>query len=194
MHDLYLKALINAMEQYKQGADERESIYKLVFYGIKAINSRPKIEYTSLQQIENNIAFNNTILGAIGALTPKELLNIFPLEKYYKGARYEAKDYFYSMNHIKQYGINTPIKDAMSFLWEYMNNDTRLFTVNILSDIDLIRKATGEDTIMGEFMEAQGIKPLRKYTAPNGKEYFIDHAGRTMRIKKKYPRYLKLVR
>ena len=41
MHDLYLKALINTMEEYRQGADERESIYKLVFYGIKAINSRP---------------------------------------------------------------------------------------------------------------------------------------------------------
>ena len=101
MYDLYLQALINSMKDYKNGADEKDSIKKLVFYGVKAINTKPKDEYLSLETIQSNIDFNNVILGAIGTLTPKELINIFPLDKYYKGAKYQSKDYFYSMNYIK---------------------------------------------------------------------------------------------
>lgn len=37
MYDLYLQALINSMKDYKNGADEKDSIKKLVFYGVKAM-------------------------------------------------------------------------------------------------------------------------------------------------------------
>ncbi len=194
MHLIYLQALINSMENYKNGADEKDSIKKLVFYGVKTINTKPKDEYLNLETIQSNIDFNNVILGAIGTLTPKELMNIFPLDKYYKGAKYENKDYFYSMNYIKDHGINKPIKDPISFLWEYTNINTSIFLMNVLGEIDNLRISQGNQSMASEFMEAQGIKPLRKYTDQRGKDFFINDKGQTMRIKKKYPRYLKLVK
>ena len=194
MHLIYLQALINSMKDYKNGADEKDSIKKLVFYGVKTINTKPKDEYLNLETIQSNIDFNNVILGAIGTLTPKELMNIFPLDKYYKGAKYESKDYFYSMNYIKDHGINKPIKDPISFLWEYTNINTSIFLMNVLGEIDNLRISQGNQSMASEFMEAQGIKPLRKYTDQRGKDFFINDKGQTMRIKKKYPRYLKLVK
>ncbi len=194
MHLIYLQALINSMENYKNGADEKDSIKKLVFYGVKTINTKPKDEYLNLETIQSNIDFNNVILGAIGTLTPKELMNIFPLDKYYKGAKYENKDYFYSMNYIKNHGINETIKDPISFLWEYTNINTSIFLMNILGEIDNLRISQGNQSMASEFMEAQGVKPLRKYTDQRGKDFFINDKGQTMRIKKKYPRYLKLVK
>lgn len=194
MQLIYLQALINSMEDYKNGADEKESIKKLIFYGVKAINTKPKDEYLNPETIQSNIDFNNVILGAIGTLTPKELMNIFPLDKYYKGAKYESKDYFYSMNYIKNHGINETIKDPISFLWEYTNIDTSIFLMNVLREIDNLRISQGNQSMPSEFMEAQEIKPLRKYTDQRGKDFFINDKGQTMRIKKKYPRYLKLVK
>lgn len=194
MHHIYLQALINSMKDYKNGADEKDSIKKLVFYGVKAINTKPKDEYLSLETIQSNIDFNNVILGAIGILTPKELMNIFPLDKYYKGAKYQSKDYFYSMNYIKDHGIDETIKDPTGFLWEYTNKDTRIFLVKVMGEIDNLRIAQGNQSIAGEFMEAQGVKPLSKYTDQQGRNFFINDKGQVMRARKKYPRYLKLVK
>ena len=59
MHLIYLHALINSMENYKNGADEKDSINKLVFYGVKTINNKPKDEYLNLKTIQSNIDFNN---------------------------------------------------------------------------------------------------------------------------------------
>lgn len=180
------------MKDYKNGADEKDSIKKLVFYGVKAINTKPKDEYLSLETIQSNIDFNNVILGAIGTLTPKELMNIFPLDKYYKGAKYQNKDYFYSMNYIKDHGINETIKDPMSFLWEYTNINISLLVINVLGAIDDLREAQGNQSMIGEFMEAQGVKPLSKYTDQQGRDFFINSKGQVMRARKKYPKIKKM--
>lgn len=193
MHSKYLQAFINTMEKYKQGASVEDTVKKLVYYGVNIVNTRPKDDAPTRKRIDGDFQFDEIVLGAICFITPRELLNIFPLEKRYDGEKWEAKDYFTSMEAIEKHGMDKPIGDAMTFLWDYMNRDLRKFTINILSTIDHKRNLQGQPSMMVEFMAEHGIKPLSKYTDDKGREFLVDSEGKALRVKKKFPRYLRPV-
>lgn len=195
MYNLYLNAYANTAKNYKPGtAVQKESLYKLIFYSVKAANSRPKDEYMTLDQAEKHMEFNLVATNAIGLLTPRELLNIFPLAKKYDGEKWETKDYFYSMNYIKEHGLDNPIGDCIDFLWEYTNWETNIFVVNTLSLMDRIQNMRGYPSAFDEFMEDQGIETLTKYTDSKGQDFFLNDEGNVIKPKKLYPRYLRLIR
>lgn len=195
MYDLYLNAYTNTAKSYKQGiSNQKEYLYKIIFYSIKAVNSRPKKEYMTLDLAKQYFEFSNIALAAMKNITPKEFLQIFPLNKNYDGDKYECKDYFYSMNYIKEHGIDNPIGDGMNFLWEYYNMEIRHFLVNTMSIMDRIRNLQGYGSAGEEFMADRGIKPMTNYIDISGQEFFLDKKGRTFRSKKRYPNYLRLIR
>lgn len=193
MYSKYLQACINALEKLKQGASIEETKRKLIYYGVKAVNARPEEDYLTAKQVNERMALDGMILSVIASVTPKELLVIFPIEKTYDGKRRETKDYFTSMKSIREHGMDNPIENATAFLWDYMNWETSIFLINVMGTFDHMMALDGQPSMIREFFEEQGVKPLTKYTDHNGKEFIVSSKGKPVRVKKKHPRYLRNV-
>ena len=65
----------------------------------------------------------DSIFGVLGCLTLRNFVTTFPVDKYYKGAKWEEKDYFYTMEVLKDMDWDKPIgRDKLSeLLWDYEN-------------------------------------------------------------------------
>lgn len=137
-YELYQKAFDQAVDQSKSLSSDvvqaKDNFKKIVFYGIKLVNLG-----------RNEIDLINTILQSIKLVRPIELLEMFPLDKYYdfliyykpleKYGFYE-KDYESSIRYIEDFGLYKKIDDPMQFLMEYVNNHIRAFVVNAKMVID----------------------------------------------------------
>lgn len=102
-HYLYLKAFQNTAKAYSENQQQDPSpfIKKLIVYGIKAVNTKPEPKTLTHEEAISDFQFATVILDLIGTLTPGEFMNLFPIEKEYKGHRWQMKDYFYTMDYIK---------------------------------------------------------------------------------------------
>jgi len=171
-----------------------DSIKKLIFYGVKAVNS---ITDRDMKYLRSNFQFIETIQQMMGTLKPSEFVNIFPITKEYDGNRYGTKDYFYTMDYLKTLS-DEPIgeeRQVMDFLWEYHNLEICLFVVNMLSIASDLRRSEGQPGIMEEWCAENGIKTYTMHTDQKGKRFVVDNeTGKSFRVRKKMPRYLKLVR
>lgn len=196
MYELYLKAYENNLTKYKEEkVNAKDTLKKLIYYGIMVVNTKPK-ETSTIDAITDDFNFIQTILLGIGSLTPRELINIFPIDKTYDGDKYGTKDYYYTMGYIKEHGIDTVIGNGFEFLYEYMNIKTRLFTVEVMSSMDNIRELEGKQSVIGEFLEENGVRSHTLHQDNKGKEYFIK-GGKAIKVKapkKRKPKYLKLVK
>ena len=119
-------------------------------------------------------------------------VKFFPPDKTYDGARWECKDYFTTMQAVKEHG--PVITDSFSFLWEYNNMLTRLYVVNQMCTMsEIIRQETGKEPIEEFF----GITP-RYLREVNGKEFLYDpKTGKTQAVtrpKRRRPKWIKLVK
>ncbi len=121
----------------------------LVKYVYLAVKTHGK-EYSSEKQynrvkpsreIEHRYQILRRVMEAIGRLTPQELLRMYPVEKRYDGAKWEEKDYFYTMGKIKTLPADKPIGDAQDvacILWDYQNMDLEFLLMewmSVLSDL-----------------------------------------------------------
>jgi len=94
----------------------------------------------------------------IGLITPRELMEIFPVDKTYDGEKYQEKDYFYTMEMIKEHGIDTPIgrDNVFAFVMDYQNIKVTEYAVKLMGIVsDLHEKETGKEM----FEDFFGIKP-----------------------------------
>lgn len=207
--ELYYKAYVCKVEQMAKDAGgelDQTLIMSLVFLGTKAIigtmgKDRPKDLDALIKKFKNAEA----IKLIMSLLTPKQFINIFPIEKTYDGAKYECKDYFSTMEMVNSLDQDSPIGDKIDdFLWDYMNRDTRLFQVETMSLISDIMRANGEPGLM-ECMTADLGTPLY-YSDSKDKSitgtitienvddeyYYNDTEAKTTPIKKPMPDYLKI--
>ncbi|KPU43011.1 hypothetical protein OXPF_34430 [Oxobacter pfennigii] len=194
-HDLYINAFFNTLEAYGREPDQniKPLIKKLIVYGVKAINTKKKPEYITEEGETADFQFAEIIKDCIGALTPREFMNLFPIDKDYDGHKYGAKDYFYTMDYIRGLGIDKPIgEEVTDFLWDYMNAEIHEFLAISFSFVSNLRHLTGQKGIAEEWLEMNGITTYTMHKDSQGKEYMIDNqTGKTIRIKKPRPRYLK---
>lgn len=197
MYDLYLKAFEDNLMKFKnEEKNYKDALKSLVFYGVKIVNLKERESYMTQETSEADFDFIQMILGAIAELTPREFMQIFPITKVYDGDRYECKDYFYTRDYIRGYGIDEIIGDGFSFLYEYTNIHTQIFTVKVMGAMDNIRVFEGKASIMEEFMTKQGVSPATIHTDKQGRQFIIKD-GKTMRVterKKRKPKYLKLLK
>lgn len=123
---------------------------KVVFYGIKYLNIT-RYQFNPLT-IEQDFMLYDTVLDTISHLTPRQLLNIFPVSKIYSGGHNsDWKNYFTTMDTITEYGLDTQIAEPFSFLWDYTNNETRYFLVHFMSVINDMRQLQGSPDMITEF-------------------------------------------
>lgn len=195
--EVYPDAFIRFLNKLNVAADlkydemSKDELVKYIFLGIKSISVLHKhIE----QKKDTDLLFSeysliNSIILAITYITPQELLQIFPILKTYDGAKYETKDYYYTMEVIKKAGINKIIKydeKAREILLDFTNVDIRLFMmawVSCASDINYLM--TGKDLLV-EFFHERGTN-INTYHKCN--EYLINNkTGERIKIKTKKKR------
>jgi hypothetical protein len=172
---------------------DTDTIKKLVFYGIKSMFNKPKPN--SYDQANRDFAFISFINEAIGKLTSAQFMTIFPIDKEFDGEKWEMKDYFYTIDYINSIGMDSLIGDNVTeFLWEYYNMSVRLYNVRSMSALSDMRRYQGKPSIMEEWANNNGIKTYTKHTDNQGKEYIMDNEGRTTKLGKPRPKYLRLVK
>ncbi len=136
-------------------------------------------------------------MDAIGCLTPNELMQIFPINKKYDGAKYQSKDYFYTIEAIKKHGPDKVIGkgNAFNFLWDYCNNQLNLFVVEYMSAMSNLYKLQSGKGIMEEFFEKNGVDT---YTYDDVDGYLINNRTgqitKTYKSKKRISRHFKRVK
>lgn len=78
-------------------------------------------------------------MTAIGLLTPRELMQLFPVKKDYGGEKGGYKDYFWVMEKLGELPQDKPIgspQDVADLLWDYVNPDTEYFLMMWIHSID----------------------------------------------------------
>lgn len=70
-------------------------------------------------------------LNALRKRTPRDVLRMFPPTKEYDGERWGMKDYFYTIEKARAFGLDKPLgKHVEAFLWDYMEPHLNMFLVN----------------------------------------------------------------
>lgn len=209
--ELYRKAFerkVQALtETIKRGEVTVQDYMPIIFLGVKSyVTSRMDKEAKSLDSLMARHYAMEVLKRAMALLTPRQFMYIFPVTKDYKGAKYECKDYFYTMDMIKKMEMDAPIGDRINdFLWDYQNRDIRLFLTKIMGVTSDILRAQGEPGLM-EHMSAEFGIPFyvldgknKQITGPvrvekmDDEYYYNESEAQSVPYKKRLPDYLKVV-
>lgn len=111
-----------------QGDDLAKYIFLAVkAYGMESFEALKRSNGPkSCLMIERRYQDLKQVMEAIGRLTPAELLQMYPVEKKFDGARRGEKDYFYTMDKLRCWPEEQPLgsaNDVASLLWNYQNWD-----------------------------------------------------------------------
>lgn len=189
---IFMEKVNNAIDAH---SDVRSK--QIVYYGIKYINS---IDEDSSVDIDINFNIICLVKSVIASFTPRELMEIFPANKEYNGPKYGTKDYFSTMQAINNIGIDNKISGNVDdFLIDYNCCHTREFCVKEWCLLSKMRKMEGKKSLAEEFIdfaESQGkhITTYTEITGNNGKKVMINNdTGKSFNVKKKMPKYLKVI-
>lgn len=155
---------IKAVADYPQ-----PDIMKIAFSGIKYIcswrdvrreNNRHGIEYQqTLEEAQATFQLIDVIFTVCGCLTLRNFATTFPIEKYYKGAKWEEKDYFYTMEVLKDMDWDKPIgRDKLSeLLWDYENEELRHAYIEFTTSASAILRAQTGKGIAETWCDNMGV-------------------------------------
>lgn len=196
-HDLYYKAYCRVLDSYKNNPDQdtKPLMKKLIVLGVKVINSKKEPETLTPEDVEFYFEYTEIIKAFMANLTPGEFVNLFPITKDYQGHRWQAKDYFYTREYIKQLQQDKPIGEEINnFLWEYTNMEVSIFMDYSMGYMSDLRRLEGLPSIAEEWAEENGIKTYTMHTDSKGKQYLYDaDTGKSIKVRKPRPKHLKLV-
>lgn len=144
-------------------------IMKIAFSGIKYIcswravrreNDRHGVEYhQSLEEAQVTFQLIDAIFTVCGFLTLSNFVSTFPIDKTYDGAKWEEKDYFYTMEVLKDMDWNKPIgRDKLSeLLWDYENEELRHAYIEFTTAASAIFRAQTGKGIAETWCDNMGI-------------------------------------
>lgn len=192
---LYGEAFIRKSKQLKENLKDQQVNKQYLFLGIKFINASIEMDFRDKESIISDFMFMQILRDRIALLTPAELLTMFPVEKTYDGAKRGTEDYFYTMENLCNFGMNDIIGDNLDeVLWCYVNPDLDRFMMNFLYTISDLERFCNDKGLLEKWAEEHGLTTYSKFKDQAGREFRIDHdTGKTMRVKKIIPEYLKLV-
>lgn len=132
---------------------------KLIYYGVKYLGSGYVFNPLKLEHTFNSF---DLVLMVLDTITPRKLMQIFPIDKKYDGHKWESKDYYSTIEAMKEFGmdrqIGTAHGQAFDFLWDYMNHDVMMFVVRFMSVLTDMSKLKGDGDPTVKFFESQGIE------------------------------------
>jgi len=128
------------------------------------------------------------VLTLMAKNTPEWIAREFPPMKQYDGERWGTKDYYSSVEALadtKPFGGDEVA--LMAFLMEWGNVDIIRFCVAQMTIIDELRALDGQEPVLVEFMESQGVPSYKMHGGA-----LFDRGGRF--IGKEKRRRLRLVK
>lgn len=168
----YHNSVIQAIEKNKDmkiAEYPQDDLMKISLSGIKYINSIREIrrenervgtDYVqTLEEAQVVFQLIDAIFTVCGYLTLRNFVTTFPIEKYYKGAKWEEKDYFSTMEGLANMDWDKPIgRDELSeLLWDYDNADLRHAYIEFTNAMSAIYRVQTGKGIMERFCEDHGI-------------------------------------
>ncbi|GFI15788.1 hypothetical protein IMSAGC009_00948 [Lachnospiraceae bacterium] len=101
----------------------------------------------------------DSIFGVLGCLTLRNFVTTFPIDKDYDGAKWECKDYFYTMDVLKNMDWDKPIgRDKLSeLLWDYENDELRHAYIEFTTAMSAIYRAQTGKGIAETWCDNMGI-------------------------------------
>ena len=175
---------------------------QLIYYSVKAIplkynehcNTSGRItDKKALDDLYATIEYTDHLIGQI---TPRELIQIYPIEKSYDGKKYGTVDYFSTMEQLEEFGMNELITDdkVMDVLFNYDNTHIRNYGCAKFSVISDLRRCEGHPGLVEEFFGPLGVGSYKMMTDENGKQFIYDPDKQTTYpVTKPRPRYLRVI-
>lgn len=182
----------------------RWALTKAVYNGVRLLN----IQYRQLSNAEfmpvdiwkMTLQSYKGLETLMSLMTPKEIIRTFPITKTYDGERWQSADYFSSLNLFADISMNISLliqrKEPFGILFGYQNPHISMLLAGMMGTVDRLRIANGEDDMFTSFCKEQGITSPHKMTKhkdENGKQFTMDENGKTFKVHKPKPRYLRLV-
>ena len=193
---LYCDAMLRTMERIKEAPADKQAKLRAIFYGVKLIGVTDNRNLTE-EEAERRFWMINSTQAMMKAITPIELMQMFPVKKAYDGQRGDCKDYFFTMDVLRQHGLDKPLGEAVNeILWDYMNQNIMAFVVASLAVMDELRRHNGEKSMFQEFMDEQGVKlpTYRMEKDSKGRRWMINNeTGERNRVKVKRAKHLRAV-
>ena len=179
----YERAVIRMIEKDLNCLENRDRMKQFIFLNVrKFVCERHEKKFT-YEELNNRLQFMFNLTDFMGRLTPIEFMHMFPIPKEYDGEKYGVKDYFSTIEEVNKYPKDKSIGDKITeFLVEYYNWDIMKFEVLKLTTISNIRRMQGQQGIMEEFAEQNGMK-LQTFHQ-EGNEMVNDETGERYEIVK----------
>lgn len=127
---------------------------------MKRKNNRLGVEHQqTLEEAQATFQLIDAIFTVCGFLTLRNFVTTFPIEKYYKGAKWEEKDYFYTMEVLSKMDWDKPISrnELSELLWDYDNEDLRHAYVEFTTAMSAIYRAQTGKGIAETWCDNMGI-------------------------------------
>lgn len=174
LHDIWNRQYHNTVscmfQKYKSLDDwSQDELMKVALCGVKYINSAIEIDainhrldstyQTSFEVKQNSFNLIDGLFGIIGRIKLGNLIKIFPIDKTYDGDKWGSKDYFFTMDVLKEKGLDNAVgRDGVfDLMWDYENRDLREFTVFYMSCMSAMYKQQTGVGIAEKFCEDNGI-------------------------------------
>ena len=124
LHDVWNRQYHNTVssmfQKYKSLDDwSQDELMKVALCGVKYIkyvadmereNQRLDSSYnTPFAVKENSFNLIDVLFGIIGRIKLKNLIKIFPIDKTYDGDKWGYKDYFFTMDVLKEKGLDSAV-------------------------------------------------------------------------------------
>lgn len=196
---------VSSMFQKHKSIDDwsQDELMKVALCGVKyinyvididAINHRLDSTYqTPFEVKENGFNLIDALYGIIGRIKLNNLIKIFPIDKEYDGDKWGCKDYFFTMDILKEKGLDNAVgRDGVfDLMWDYMNKDLREFTVFYMSCMSAMYKQQSGVSFAEKFCEDNGIGT---YTIDRENGLLIDNqSGEIAKVSNK-PSFMQIVK
>lgn len=208
LHDMWNRQYhntVSSMFQKHKSLDDwsQDELMKVALCGVKyinyaididAINHRLDSTYQTPFEVKQN-SFNliDALFGIIGRIKLGNLIKIFPVDKIYDGDKWGCKDYLFTMNVLKEKGLDYAVgrDEVFDLMWDYENRDLREVTVFYMSCMSAMYKKQTGIGIAEKFCEDNGIGT---YTMDRENGLLIDNqTGEIAKMSNK-PSFMQIVK
>lgn len=200
--DIYFRAMTNLIDSKGPINEEnRDTLKQFCFLCVKyikyAYDYRDGKDLVTLKQSEAKFSVISIVTDFMALLTPYEFMQIFPIEKEYRGHKHGFKDYFTVMDELNNYDMYSAIGDKkiLHFLWAYHNWDITDLEVERMCTMSDLRRFRGEQGLAEEFFEKEGIESFTYHE----KEGYLQSnktgiVTKVQKKKKRVPKQFKVVK
>lgn len=147
---------------FKYDQMSKDELIQYIFLGIKSINTihqRVK-QKKNIDLLSSEYALINNIVLAITYITPRDLIQIFPIKKEYNGEKYGIKDYYFTIKAMQAAGLDKIMQEeekVLEILWNLTNTDIKMFIVALVSCVNDIDYLQIEKSLLAEFLHKNDI-------------------------------------